>query len=142
MKFVFFLKNYILLIMLLQLSQFFSLCPPPPSSPHSLRQSPHHCSCQWVMHVSCLATAFPMLYVTFPWLFCNCLFVLLNPLTSSPTHQHPLPSGNQQNPLRIHDSVSILICLVCFLDSVVDRYIFIVILLFIVLIFFFLDKSL
>ena len=33
--------NYILLIMLLQLSQLLLFCPPPPSTPHSLRQSPH-----------------------------------------------------------------------------------------------------
>ena len=122
--------------MLLQLSCFFPFCSPPPSTPYSLRQSPHPYSCPWVMCVSSLAAPYPILCSTSPWLFCNCLFVLLNPLTSSPTHQHPLPSGNQQNPLRIHDSVSILICLVCFLDSIIDRYVFVTILLFIFLIFF------
>ena len=84
-----FLKNFILLIMLLQLSQFFPLCPPLPSTPHSLKQSPHHFSYQWVMQISSLATPFPALYFTSPWLFYNYLFVLLNPLTSSP--QHILP---------------------------------------------------
>ena len=74
----------ILLIMLLRLSQFPPpLCPLPPSTPHSLRQSPHHCSSPWVMHISSLATPFPILYFTFPWLFCNYPF-LLNPLTSLP----------------------------------------------------------
>ena len=77
-------KNYILLIMLLHLSQFLPLCAPPPSIPHSLRQSPHHCSCPWVMCISSLATAFPLLYFTSPWLFCTYLFVFLNPLTTSP----------------------------------------------------------
>ena len=121
-----------LLIMLLQLSQFFSLCPPPPSTPQSLRQSPHHGPCLWVMCISSLATPFPILYFTFPWLFCNYLFVLLNSLISSSIPHTPLPSGNHQNALCIHDSVSVLlICLVCFLDSIVDRYIFIAILLFI-----------
>ena len=34
----------------------FSPCPPPPSTPYSLRQSPHHCSCPWVTHTNSLAT--------------------------------------------------------------------------------------
>ena len=124
-----------LLIMLLQLSQFFSLCPPPPSTHYSLRQSSHHHSCPWVMPISFLATLFPILYCTSPLLFCNYLFVLLNSLISSSIPHTPLPSGNHQNALCIHDSVSVLlICLVCFLDSIVDRYIFIAILLFIFLI--------
>ena len=80
-----FLKS-ILLTMLLQLSQF---CPPPSSTYHCLRQSPHHCSCPWVMHISFLATPFPILYCISPWLFCNYLFVLLNALTFSPTPPHP-----------------------------------------------------
>ena len=50
---------------------------------------------------------------------------------------HPLPSENHQNALRIHNSVSaLLVGLVCFLDSIVDRYVFIAILLFIFWIFF------
>ena len=116
--------NYILLIMLLQWSQFFSFCPPPPRTPYSLRQSPHHCSCPWVMHISSLASPFPVLYFTYLWLFYNYLFVLLNPLTSSPIPLTTLPSGNHQNTLCIHDSVSVLVCLVCFLDSIIDRYVF------------------
>ena len=82
--------NYILLIMLLQLSWFFPLCPSLPSTLHSLRQFPHHCSCPWVMHINSLATPFPILYFTSPWLFCNYLFVLPNPLTShSFSHTSP-----------------------------------------------------
>ena len=73
-----FFNNYILLIMLLQLSWFFPLGPPPPSTPYSLRQSPHHCSCLGVMHISSLATPFSILYFISPWLFCNYLFVPLN----------------------------------------------------------------
>ena len=72
-----FSHNMYLLIMLLQLSQFSpfaSLLP----TPHFLRQSPHHCSYPWVMHVSSLATPFLILYFTSPWLFCDYLFVLLN----------------------------------------------------------------
>ena len=135
--------NYILLIILLQLSRFVPLFLSPPSTPHSLRQYPHHCSCTWVMHVSSLATPFPALYFTAYWLFCNYLFVLLNPLTFSPIPPNPLPSDNHQNVLHIHDSVSLLfVCLVCCLDPIVDRYTVFAILLFIVLIFFFLNKPL
>ena len=88
---VFVFLNYILLIMLLQLSQFFPLCPPPPRTPRSLRQSPHHCSCPWVMCISSLATPFAILYFTPPWLLCNYLSALLNPLTSSPIPPQPPP---------------------------------------------------
>ena len=113
------------------------------TAPHCLRQSPHHCSRLWVMHRSSLATPLPTLYLTFPWLFCNYLFVLFSPLASSPIPPKPVPSGNHQNTLHIHDSVSaLLICLVCFLDSIVGRYVFLAILLLIVLICFFLKKSL
>ena len=61
--------------------------PPLPLStqhPHSLRQSPHHCSRPLVRCISSSATAFPILYFTSPRLFCHYLFVLLLPLTSSP----------------------------------------------------------
>ena len=110
--------------MLLQLFQFPPFAPST-QYPHSLRQSPHYCSHPWVMRISSLATPFPILYFISPWLFCNYLFVFLNPLTSSPIPLYPLPSGNHQNTLHIHDSVSaLLICLVCFLDSIVGRYVF------------------
>ena len=57
--------------------------------PHSLRQSPHHCSCPWVICISSLATPCPILYFTAPWLFCNYLFVRPNSLTSSPIPPQP-----------------------------------------------------
>ena len=66
-------------------------------------------------------------------------------LIPSPLHPFPdnrLPSGNPQNALHIHDSVSVLLCFISFLDLIVDTHVFITILLFIVLIFFFLNKSL
>ena len=111
----------------------FPLCLPPPSTSHPLRQSPHHCSCPWVMCISSLATPFPILYFISLWLLSNYLFVLLHPLTSSPILPHPLPSGSHPYALCI-----VCLCSSCllslFLDSVVDRYVFIVILLFIFLI--------
>ena len=84
--------NYILLIMLLELSWFFPLCPPPPSTPPLLQAVPHSYSCPWVMRVSSLAAPFPTLDSTSPRLFCNYLFVLLSPLTSSiiPTYPPPI----------------------------------------------------
>ena len=84
--------NYILLIMLLQLSQFFLLCLPLPRTPNSPWHSPHLCLCPLVMHVSSLATSFPTLYLTSPWLFCNYQFALLNPLTTSPITPHAPPT--------------------------------------------------
>ena len=81
-------------MMLLQLSWFFPLCPPPPSSPEYLRQSTP-CPIVHVhgSYVGSLATPFAVLYFTSPWLFCNYLFVL-NSLTSSPVLPLPLTSGN------------------------------------------------
>ena len=60
------------------------LSPSTQHHPHSLRQFPHNCSCPQIMRVSSVATPFPILHFTSPWLFCNYLFVLLNPFTSSP----------------------------------------------------------
>ena len=71
------------------------------------------------------------------------LFVFL---ISSPLHPFyhtpPPPTGNHQNAFYIYDSVSVLLVyLVCFLDSIVDRYVLIPFYCFIILIFF-LNKSL
>ena len=67
----------------------FPLCTPPPSTPCFLRQFFYHCACPWVMCLSALTTPFPILYFTSPWLFCDYLFVVLNPLTSSPLPLNP-----------------------------------------------------
>ena len=58
----------------------------PSNTLHSLKQSPHHCSYPWVMHISSLATPFPTLYHPSPWLFCNYLLYFLIP---SPLHLFP-----------------------------------------------------
>ena len=82
-NFNFYFLNYILLIMLSQFSWLYLLCtlstqhtPLPQAIPPPLLMS-------WVMHISSLATPFPILYFTSTQLFCNYLFTLLNPLTSS-----------------------------------------------------------
>ena len=90
---ILFLKLYFIDYSITMVS-IFLFCLPPPSTPHSLRRFPHHCSCPWVMSISSVATPFPILCFTSPRLFSNYLFVLLNPLTSSSNHHDLLPSGN------------------------------------------------
>ena len=62
---------FFIIIILLQLSQFFSLCPPAPSPPQaqSHSQSLHRCPCPWVIHTCFLTSPFPF----FPPLFSSCL---------------------------------------------------------------------
>ena len=58
--------------MLLQLSQFSSLCLPPPSSfPPAIPSTPLLSSCPWVAHISSLASSFPILFLTSRCLFCT-----------------------------------------------------------------------
>ena len=120
----------------------FPLCSPPPSTTHSLRQS--HTIVH--VHVSCVQLLWLLhfLYCTLHphgYSVTTSLYILI----PSPLHSFPLylsPCGNHQSPLPIRNSVPVLrVCLVCFLDSIVDRHIFSAILLFIVLILF-LSKSL
>ena len=111
--------------MLLQLSQLSPYCPPSPSTLPFPQAIPMPLFMSMGHTYKFLAAPYPILYFTSPWLFCNYLFVLPNPLTSSPILPYPLPSGNHQNHLCIHDSVSVLlVCLVCFLGSIIGRYIF------------------
>ena len=141
-RFIFF--KYILLIMLLQLSQFFPfaylhLVPPFPPAFPSLS------SCPWVMHVSSLASTVPILFLTSPCLFCTYHLCFLFPVPFPSFSPSPLPADNPPCDLHFCDSVPVLIvCLVLgvLLGTVVDSCEFIVILLFIVLIFFLLNKSL
>ena len=131
-----------LLLMLLQLSQFFPLVPLHPV-PILSSNLPRLSSCSWVMHISFLASSFPILFCTSPCLFCTYHLCFLFPASFplfSPFH---FPADNRPNDLRIYDSVPVLlVCLVCFLDSLVDSCEFVVILMFTVLIFFFLYSSL
>ena len=82
--------KYILLIMLLQLSQFFSpLYPPsalPPSHPPAF--TPTFSSRPWVVHISSVISPFPILFLTSPYLFCTyhlCLFPVPFSPSSSPS---------------------------------------------------------
>ncbi|KAF6119875.1 hypothetical protein HJG60_010258 [Phyllostomus discolor] len=143
--FLFFILKYIL-IMLLQLPIFFSLLTPQTSTPH-LPAFPSLRSCQWVIHISSLASTFPILFLTSPCLFCIDHLCFLFPEHFPPFSSLLLPTDNPPCNLHFCDSVLFLaVCLVCFgfcfLGSV-DSCEFVAILLLIVFIFFFfLDKSL
>ena len=128
--------------MLLQLSHL------PPFFPSALHTPSHppsrpFSSCPWVVHVSSLASTFPILFLTSPCPFCTYHLCFLFPVPFPPFSPLRLPTGNSPYDFHFCDSVLVLVCLVCFcLDSVVDSCEFVVISLFIFLIFFFLDKSL
>ena len=83
------LFKYILIIPL-QMSQFFlpfiSLCPALPS----LQHLPSLSSCPWVMHISSLASPFPILFLTSPCLFCIYQLCFLFPVTFPPFSPSPL----------------------------------------------------
>ena len=119
------------------LIQHFPPLSPALSTPHSLRQSSHLVPVR-ASGVGSLAAPFPILYFISPQLFCNCRFVLLFPSPLHALSHTPFSSGNHQDALHIHDSVSVLlVCIVYVLDSIVERYVFFAIVLFIALIFFF-----
>ena len=73
------------------------IVPPLPAStqhPHSLRQSPHHCSCPWVMSVSSLAAPFPVLYFTSHGYSVTTYLYFLIPSPLYPFSHTPFPYGN------------------------------------------------
>ena len=102
-----FLKNYILLIMISQLSHFPLFIPL-----HPTRPSPPLISCLWVVHISSLASTFRILFLTSPCLFCTYYLCFLSPVpfpSFSPLH---LPADNPPCDLHFCDSVPVLV--VCF----------------------------
>ena len=112
--FILFFK-YILLIMLLQLSHFFSpLFPSALHTPSHLHSTPFS-SCLWVLHISSLASPFFILFLTSPYLFCTyhlCYLFSVPFLPLSPSHS---PVDNPPCDLHFCGSVPVLVvCLVCF----------------------------
>ena len=102
---------------------FFPFASPLPSYPlPQAISTPIFMSMGHMCKLSGYSISYTVLHI--PMVLCNYLFVLLNPLTSSPVLPYPLPSGNHQNTHCIHNSVSVLVCLVYFSDSIVDRYVF------------------
>ena len=119
---------------------FFSLFSLSALHPSSLQHSPPLIHVQGSKH-KFFGFSFSYTIVNLPLSILCLPFMLLIPCTFIP--HSPLPTYNPPCDLHFCDSV-LVICLVCFcyLDSVVDSCEFVVILLFIVLIFFFLDKPL
>ena len=84
--------KYILLIMLLQLSQFSPFATLHPVTP-TLQQPtplPRLSSSTWEVHVSSLASPFPILFLTSPCLFCIFPLCFLNPVPFPPLPLPPL----------------------------------------------------
>ena len=139
--------------MLLDLSHFvLSFCPPS-FVPHLPQLFPHLSSCPWVIHISSLASPFPILFLTSPCLFYSYSLCFLFPVHFPPFSPLPLPGDNLPCDCHFCESVPILVvCLVrfcvrfhdcfCFLVSVVDNFEFAILLFIVFIFFFFLDKSL
>ena len=75
---------------------------------------PYLSSCPWVVHVSSLASPFPILFLTSPCLFSTYHLCCLFPFPTF--YSHPLPADNPPCDLHFYDSIPVLVvCLVCFL---------------------------
>ena len=117
-------------------------------SPSSLHPLFNQHSPTWFMSVGCTYKffGFSIFYaiLNLPLSILYLPFMLLTPCTFSLPCSPLLPAYNPPCDLHFCDSVLVVVSLVCFcfLGSVVDSCEFVVILLFIVLIFFFLDKFL
>ena len=98
----------ILLIMLLQLSQFFPLCAPPPGTP-SHQHHPLLSSCLWVIYISSLASPFSILFLTSPCLFSTYQLCFLIPASFPPFSPFTLPADNLPNHLHTYDSIPVLV---------------------------------
>ena len=87
-----FLKKYIyLLIMLLQLSHFPPFTPLHPAHPFPPTFPPYN-SCPWVIHISSLASTFPILFLTSPCLFSTYHLCFLFPVPFLPFFLLPFPA--------------------------------------------------
>ena len=132
--------------MLLQISRFPPFIPLCPAHPLPLALPPTFSSYPWIIHISSLASTFPVLFLTSPQLFCTYHFCYLFSVPFPPFSSPPSPADNPPCHLHFYDSVPdlvvCLVCFCCFLGSVFDNCEFVAFLLFIVFIFFFLGKSL
>ena len=121
--------KYILLIVLLPLSHFFLPFVPLHPAPTHQHPLPPLSSCPWVMHKSSLASPFPILFLTSPCLFYTYQLCFLFPVPFPPFSTFLFPIDMPLDDFHIYDSVSVLlVCLVRFLDSIVDSCKFIAIL--------------
>ena len=108
--------NYILLIMLLQLSHFSHLFPSTLHPPCHPRFPSPLSSCPWVVHISSLASETCLiLLLTSPCLFCTYYLCSLFSVPLPPLSSFHSPTDNPPCDLHFCDSVPILVvCLVCF----------------------------
>ena len=107
--------KYISLIMLLQLPHFFSPLYSPLCCTHLPPAFPLLSSCPWVLHISSLPSPLPILFFTFPCVFCTYQLYFLFPVPFPPISPLPLPADNPPCDLHFCDSVPVLVvCLVCF----------------------------
>ena len=111
-----FIFKYILLIMLLKLSQYFlPLIPLLPAPPPTLQHPPPQLSsCPWVAHISSLASPFPILFLISPCVFCAYLscflkkYILLSMLLQLSYFFSPLfplalyPWSHHHSPTLVH----------------------------------------
>ena len=101
---------------------FIHLCPIPSFSP----ALPPPSSCPWVIHVSSLASPFPILFLTSPCLFCTYHSCFLLPAPFPPSSPLPLSTDNPPCDLHFCDCfcssclISLFLFMGFFLGSVVD----------------------
>ena len=94
--------------------QIFLPLSPSTQYPPSLQQYPLS-SCLWVMHISSLASPFPILFLISPCLFCTYKLYFLISAPFLPFLPFLFLASNSQNDLNTYDSVPVLVvCLVCF----------------------------
>ena len=87
---------------------FIHLFPVAPSHQH-----PHLSSCPWVTHISSLASPFPILFLTYPCLFCTYNLCFLFPVPFPPFTPLPNPTDNPPCDLYFCESIPVLVvCLV------------------------------
>ena len=102
-------------------------CPPlPPAFLHALS------SCPWVVHISSLASTFPVLFLNYSCLFYTYHLCFLFPVPFPPILPLPLPTDNLSCDLRFCDSVPVLVVCLVFVFEVQLLIVVFVILLFIV----------
>ena len=105
--------KYILLIMLVQLSHFLSLLYPPlPCTPTST-SIPYLSWCPWVIHVSSLASPFPVLFLTSPCLFCTYHLCFLFPVPFPPFSSLTLSLPADNLPCDLHFCESVPVLVIC-----------------------------
>ena len=125
--FLFFLFKLYFIDYAITVLLIFPLCPPLHPAPPTPSGNPHtivhaHGSCVqvlWLLH---------FLYCTFHSCGCSVTTYLYS-LSPSPLHPFPHPRLSIRQPSKHslyprHDSVPVLICLVYFLDSTMDRFVF------------------